>query len=135
MQLLAEMDGFDPRGDVKIIAATNRLDILDIALLRPGRFDRMIEVPLPNFESRVEILKIHIRGMNLTDEIDFKQIASVTDGLSGADLSAIVMEAGMFAIREDREAVTMRDFDRAVKKILTGSPKMEPSSDAGEMFV
>ncbi|MDD2665772.1 MAG: proteasome-activating nucleotidase [Methanocellales archaeon] len=134
MQLLAEMDGFDPRGDVKIIAATNRPDILDLALLRPGRFDRMIEVPLPNLEARVEILKIHTKDINLADEIDFKQITSVTGGLSGADLSAIVMEAGMFAIRENREAVTMSDFDRAVKKVLTNSPKMEPSSDAGEMF-
>ncbi len=136
MQLLAEMDGFDPRGNVKIIAATNRLDILDLALLRPGRFDRMIEVPLPNFKARIEILKIHTKVMNLADEIDFNQIASVTDGLSGADLSAIVMEAGMFAIRENREAVTTRDFDRAVKKVLTSSPKMEPSSsNTGEMFV
>ncbi len=135
MQLLAEMDGFDPRGDVKIIAATNRLDILDLALLRPGRFDRMIEVQLPNVEARIEILKIHTKGMNLADEIDFKQIASVTDGLSGADLSAIVMEAGMFAIREDREAVKMKDFNRAVKKVIESSPKMESSSNPGEMFV
>ncbi|MFC1786580.1 proteasome-activating nucleotidase [Halobacteriota archaeon] len=135
MQLLAEMDGFDPRGNVKIIAATNRLDILDLALLRPGRFDRMIEVPLPNVEARIEILKIHTESMNLADEIDFNQMASVTDGLSGADLSAIVMEAGMFAIREEREAVTMGDFDRAVKKVLASSPKMEPLSNPGEMFV
>ncbi|MDD3421633.1 MAG: proteasome-activating nucleotidase [Methanocellales archaeon] len=134
MQLLAEMDGFDPRGDVKIIAATNRPDILDLALLRPGRFDRMIEVPLPNLEARTEILKIHTKDMNIADEIDFRQTASVTDGLSGADLSAIAMEAGMFAIRENREAVTMSDFDRAVKKVLANSPKMEPPSEPGEMF-
>ena len=134
MQLLAEMDGFDPRGDVKIIAATNRPDILDLALLRHGRFDRMIEIPLPNFEARVKILKIHTSDMNLADEIDFSQTASVTDGLSGADLSAIAMEAGMFAIREGREAITMSDFDRAVKKVLDSSPKMVPSSDSGEMF-
>lgn len=134
MQLLAEMDGFDPRGDVKVIAATNRPDILDPALLRPGRLDRMIYVPLPNFESRVEILKIHTRGMNLADEIDFGQIASATDGLSGADLSAIAMEAGMFAIRDGRESVMMSDFDKAVKKVLASAPKTVPLSDSGEMF-
>ncbi|MDI6902155.1 MAG: proteasome-activating nucleotidase [Methanocellales archaeon] len=134
MQLLAEMDGFDPRGDVKVIAATNRPDILDPALLRPGRLDRMIYVPLPNFESRVEILKIHTRGMNLADEIDFGQIASATDGLSGADMSAIAMEAGMFAIRDGRESVMMSDFDKAVKKVLASAPKTVPLSDSGEMF-
>jgi len=117
MQLLAEMDGFDPCGDVKIIAATNRPDILDPALLRPGRFDRVIEVPLPNFKGRYEIIKVHTRNMNLRG-VDLKVIAEMTDGASGADLKAIATEAGMFAIRARREYVTQEDFLKAVEKVL-----------------
>ncbi|MDI6888976.1 MAG: proteasome-activating nucleotidase [Methanocellales archaeon] len=133
MQLLAEMDGFDVRGDVRIIGATNRLDILDPALLRPGRFDRMIEVTLPDFDARIEILKIHTKGMNLADDIKFEHIASITEGVSGADLKAIAMEAGMFAVRSDKDLVTMSDFEEAVKKVLT-TQKMQPSRDTGVMF-
>jgi len=133
MQLLAEMDGFDARGNVRIIGATNRLDILDPALLRPGRFDRMIEVPLPDYDARVEILKIHTKGMNLADDVKLEQIASITDGVSGADLKAIAMEAGMFAVRSEKDLVTMNDFEEAVKKVLT-TQKMQPSRDAGAMF-
>ena len=117
MQLLAEMDGFDPRGEVKLIAATNRSDMLDPALLRPGRFDRLIYVPLPNKESRHSILAIHTGFMNLHPDVDLKRIADAAEGASGADLKALATEAGMFAIREERDVVCHRDFDRARAKI------------------
>jgi len=133
MQLLAEMDGFDARGNVRIIGATNRLDILDPALLRPGRFDRLIEVTLPDSDARAEILKIHTKGMNLADDVKLEQMTSIAEGLSGADLKAIVMEAGMFAIRLGKDIVTMSDFEEAVKKVLT-TQKMQPSRDTGVMF-
>ena len=118
VQLLAEMDGFDPRGNVRILAATNRPDILDPALLRPGRFDRIIKVPMPNAEARTEILKIHARKMNLSPDVDLKKVGQMTDDTSGADLSAIVMEAGMFAIRANRDQVTNEDFTAAMQKVL-----------------
>ena len=118
MQLLAELDGFDQRGDVGIIAATNRPDILDEALLRPGRFDRTIEVPLPNEESRKDILKIHTKKMNLDEELDFDRLSASTDGLSGADLKAICTEAGMFAIRANRRKVIQNDFMKSIEKMM-----------------
>ncbi|GAB6134470.1 proteasome-activating nucleotidase [Thermococcus prieurii] len=123
MQLLAEMDGFDPRGNVKVIAATNRPDILDPALLRPGRFDRLIEVPLPDFRGRLEILKVHTRKMNLKD-VDLRIIAELTEGASGADLKAIATEAGMFAIRDRREYVTHDDFLKAIEKVLGAEKRL-----------
>ena len=132
MQLLAEMDGFENRGDVKIIGATNRSDILDPALLRPGRFDRLIDIPLPTYEARIEIVKIHTSGMNLAQEIDAERIAKLTDGASGADIKAIAMEAGMFAIRAERESVMIADFDDAVRKVM-GVPKTD-SHQLGAMF-
>jgi proteasome regulatory subunit len=118
MQLLAEMDGFEPLSNVKIIAATNRPDILDEALLRPGRFDRIIEVPVPSFAGRVEIFKIHSRGMALKEAIDFEALASRCDGATGADIRAVCTEAGMWAIREERDQVTSQDFDRAIEKVV-----------------
>ncbi|RLG56287.1 MAG: proteasome-activating nucleotidase [Candidatus Hydrothermarchaeota archaeon] len=118
MQLLAEMDGFDARGDVRIIAATNRPDILDPAMLRPGRFDRLIEIPLPDHEGRIEIFKIHTRKMNLSEDISYEELAKETEGASGADIKAICTEAGMFAIRENRNKVTSLDFSKAIDKIL-----------------
>ena len=117
MQLLAEMDGFDPRGEVKLIAATNRPDMLDPALLRPGRFDRLIYVPLPNREGRRAILAIHTACMNLHPDVDLKRIAEGAEAASGADLKALATEAGMFAIREERDVVCHRDFERARAKI------------------
>ncbi|MGB3944558.1 MAG: proteasome-activating nucleotidase [Methanothrix sp.] len=117
MQLLAEMDGFDPRGEVKLIAATNRPDMLDPALLRPGRFDRLIYVPLPNREGRRAILAIHTACMNLHPDVDLKRIAEAAEAASGADLKALATEAGMFAIREERDVVCQRDFERARSKI------------------
>lgn len=118
MQLLAEMDGFSPRGDVRIIAATNRPDILDPAMLRPGRFDRLIEIPLPTYEGRVEIFKIHTRRMNISPEISVEDLASRTDSATGADIKAICTEAGMFTIRENRDVVTLSDFERAITKVI-----------------
>jgi len=117
-QLLSELDGFNPRGNVKIIAATNRIDILDPALLRPGRFDRIIEVPLPNREARLEIFKIHTRRMRLAENISIEILADKTENMSGADIKAICTEAGMNAIREGRRRVTMKDFEEALEKIM-----------------
>ncbi|MFZ2377160.1 MAG: proteasome-activating nucleotidase [Methanothrix sp.] len=118
MQILAEMDGFDPRGEIKLIAATNRPDMLDPALLRPGRFDRVIEIPLPNREAREAILKIHTRGMSLDRDVNLRLIADLSEGSSGADLKALSTEAGMYAIREERITVYQSDFERAAAKIL-----------------
>ncbi|MDD1751513.1 MAG: proteasome-activating nucleotidase [Methanotrichaceae archaeon] len=126
MQLLAEMDGFDPRGEVKLIAATNRLDMLDPALLRPGRFDRVIEIPLPSRESRESILKIHTAGMNLDQSVDLRTIADITEGSSGADLKAMATEAGMFAIREERTVVYQNDFETAAAKVIPKQKVSEP---------
>ena len=98
MQLLAGMDGFERRGDVKIIGATNRIDILDRALLRPGRFDRIIEIPLPDQGGRLAILNVHCRAITMEENVDLNEIAKLTEGKNGADLRAICMEAGMFAI-------------------------------------
>jgi len=117
MQLLAEMDGFEDRGEVRIIAATNRFDMLDRAILRPGRFDRLIEVPEPTLEGREQIFRIHTRDMNVASDVDFEALAAATDGLSGADVKAICTEAGMFAIRDDREAVRQPDFEQAIEKV------------------
>jgi len=117
MQLLAGMDGFENRGDVKIIGATNRIDILDRALLRPGRFDRIIEIPLPDETGRLSILKVHCRALTIDDGVDLDEVARQTDGKNGADLRAICMEAGMFAIRKERPAITQEDFLAAIAKI------------------
>jgi proteasome regulatory subunit len=134
MQLLAEMDGFEGRGDVGIVAATNRPDILDPALLRPGRFDRFIEVPIPNEDGRNEILKIHTKKMTLDEDVDIRHIASLSEGASGADLKAICTESGMFAIREERSTVTMNDFMDAVDKIVGMEHDEEMKKEAGVMF-
>jgi proteasome regulatory subunit len=124
MQLLSEMDGFDERGDVRIIAATNRFDMLDEAILRPGRFDRLIEVPKPDAEGRELIFQIHTRDMNVADEVDFAELAELADDASGADVKAICTEAGMFAIRDDRTEIVKQDFVDAWEK-LQGSETME----------
>jgi len=117
LQLLAELDGFEPLSNDKVIAATNRLDLLDPALLRPGRFDRIIEVPLPGYEGRLEILRVHTRKVKLAKDVDLARIASLTEGFSGADLKAVVTEAGYYAIREGRKRLAMKDFLRAVEKV------------------
>jgi proteasome regulatory subunit len=118
MQLLAEIDGFDARGKVKIIGATNRPDILDPALLRPGRFDRIIEILMPDHEARGVIFKIHTTKMRLNDGINFDDLAMLTENATGADIKAISTEAGMLAVKENKEAVEMLDFERAIRKIM-----------------
>ncbi|MFC7135123.1 MULTISPECIES: proteasome-activating nucleotidase Pan1 [Salinibaculum] len=117
MQLLSEMDGFEDRGEIRIIAATNRFDMLDRAILRPGRFDRLIEVPKPDETGREQIFKIHTRSMNVADDVDFAKLADMAEHASGADVKAVCTEAGMFAIREDRTEVRMEDFVNAYEKI------------------
>ena len=117
MQLLSEMDGFEDRGEIRIIAATNRFDMLDRAILRPGRFDRLIEVPIPDERGRERILEIHTEEMNLDSEVDLWDIASETDEYTGADLASLATEAGMFAIRDNRTEVTMADFRSAREKV------------------
>jgi proteasome regulatory subunit len=117
MQLLAGMDGFENRGDVKIIGATNRIDILDKALLRPGRFDRIIEIPLPDEKGRLSILTVHCRTLTIDENVNLTEVARLTEGKNGADLRAICMEAGMFAIRKDRPAIMQEDFLAAIAKV------------------
>ncbi len=119
MQFLGELDGFDPRGDVKILAATNRPDMLDRALLRPGRFDRLIEFPIPGEGARKSILKIHTRNMALGEEINIDFLAARTKDATGAEIKAICTEAGMEAIRNDRDKVTNADFEKAISKVLS----------------
>ena len=118
MQLLSELDGFEQRGDVKIIGATNRVDILDPALLRPGRFDRMIDFPIPNEDARNSIFKIHTRSLNVNENINIKRLVDLTEGATGADIKAICTEAGMFAIRKEAEAIYETDFINAVEKVM-----------------
>ncbi|WP_248515563.1 proteasome-activating nucleotidase Pan1 [Salinarchaeum laminariae] len=126
MQLLSEMDGFEDRGEIRIIAATNRFDMLDRAILRPGRFDRLIEVPKPNEEGRTKIFEIHTRDMNVADDVEFEQLAAMADEASGADIKAVCTEAGMFAIRDDRTEVREADFRNAWSKV-----KANESEDDG----
>lgn len=130
MQLLTEMDGFKGLDNVKIIAATNRIDILDQAILRPGRFDRLIEIPLPEKESREKIFKIHSRNMKLAKKLDLAKIVSETENFSGADIKSVCTEAGYFAIRENRKEITTQDFLNAINKITIGMYDEAPS----EMF-
>jgi proteasome regulatory subunit len=117
MQLLSEMDGFEDRGEIRIIAATNRFDMLDRAILRPGRFDRLIEVPNPDWDGRKRILEIHTRDMQIDDDVDMATLAADTEGFSGAELASLATEAGMFAIRDKRTTVTMDDFENALEKV------------------
>jgi proteasome regulatory subunit len=132
MQLLAEMDGFRTRGDIKVIAATNRIDILDPALLRPGRFDRIIEIPMPGIEGRLRILEIHARKMKRAKDVSLLDIAKATEGASGADLNAIVVEAGMNALRRCASTVSAADFGRAIKKVL--GDEEQSTEEALRMF-
>jgi proteasome regulatory subunit len=133
MQLLAGMDGFETRGDVKIIGATNRIDILDKALLRPGRFDRIIEIPLPDMAGRLSILKVHCRGLTIDKSVDLNVVAQQTEGKNGADLKAICMEAGMFAIRKERSTITQEDFLSAIAKISLDFNQSQLNTE-GAMF-
>jgi proteasome regulatory subunit len=124
------MDGFDKRKNIRIIAATNRPDVLDPAILRPGRFDRLVHVPMPGIEARRKILEIHCEKMALAGDIDFRKLSKITEGMSGADLKAIATEAGMFAVRKDKEFVEMDDFLEAAGKVsmAADTQKMMPAS-------
>jgi proteasome regulatory subunit len=125
MQLLSELDGFTDRGNVRIMAATNRIDMLDPAILRPGRFDRIIEVPLPDERGRDAIFKIHARKMTMEPDVDMSEVVADTEGTSGADIKSIVTEAGMFAIRRRAKSVCKNDFDQAVEKVLKKEAPVE----------
>ena len=122
-QLLVEMDGFEGNEGVIVIAATNRPDVLDPALLRPGRFDRQVVVPLPDIRGREQILKVHMRKIALGDDVKANIIARGTPGFSGADLSNLVNEAALFAARANKEGVDMEEFERAKDKIMMGAER------------
>lgn len=128
MELLNQLDGFESLGAVKIVMATNRPDILDPALLRPGRLDRKIEIPLPNEMSRLEILKIHAASITKRGDIDYESVVKLADGFNGADMRNICTEAGLFAIRADRDYVLEEDFMKAARKIAE-TKKLESKLD------
>ena len=117
MQLLAELDGFKPLGNVKVIGATNRKDILDPAIIRPGRLDRLINIPIPSKEARLDILKIHTKNMALDKTVSNESIIEKMENFSGAEIKAVCTEAGYFAIRSSREHVTRGDFLNAIDKV------------------
>ena len=122
-QLLSELDGFDPHAGIVLLAATNRPEILDPALMRAGRFDRQVVVDRPDKLGRVAIIKVHIKKIKTSTELDPNQIAGITPGFTGADLANLVNEAAIFATRRNAEAVTMQDFTEAVERIVAGSEK------------
>jgi cell division protease FtsH len=128
-QILTEMDGFSPSESVIVLAATNRPDVLDPALLRPGRFDRHVTVDRPTKKGRLEILKVHSRNIPLADDVDLDGIARGTVGMSGADLANLVNEAALLATREDKDKVDMADFDAARDKVLMGAKREEVITD------
>jgi len=122
-QLLAEMDGFDSRKGVIIMGATNRPEVLDPALLRPGRFDRQVLVDKPDIKGREEILRIHTKGVKIAIDVDLKVVAARTAGFAGADLANLVNEAALLAARNDKTAVTMKDFESAIDRLIAGLEK------------
>ena len=128
MELLNQMDGFDNLSTVKVVMATNRPDILDPALLRPGRLDRKVEIPLPNETARADILKIHSAKVAKKGEIDLDAVVKLSDGFNGADLRNVCTEAGMFAVRDERDYVVEEDFLKAVRK-LAEAKKLESKLD------
>merc|ERR1712179_815392 len=117
MELLNQLDGFDDLGRVKCVMATNRPDVLDPALLRPGRLDRKVEIPLPNENARNHILKIHASKLTKKDDIDYEAIVKLSEDFNGADLRNVCTEAGMFAIRGNRDYIIQEDFMKAVRKV------------------
>jgi cell division protease FtsH len=129
-QILTEMDGFEPGTDVIVLAATNRPEVLDQALLRPGRFDRRVAVQPPDRRGRVEILRIHTRSVPLADDVDLAQIAASTPGASGADLALIVNEAALFAARREHDKVRQGDLTDAIEKLVLGAERQVVMSDA-----
>ncbi len=134
-QLLAEMDGFDSRKGVIIMGASNRPEVLDPALLRPGRFDRQVLVDKPDVRGREEILRIHARGVKTAPEVDLKVVAARTAGFAGADLANLVNEAALLAARKNRSAVEMKDFDEAIDRLIAGLEKRRVMSDRERQIV
>jgi cell division protease FtsH len=134
-QLLAEMDGFDARKGVIIMGATNRPEVLDPALLRPGRFDRQVLVDKPDVRGREEILRIHAKTVKLADGVDLKVIAARTAGFAGADLANLVNEAALLAARKDKTAVEMKDFEEAIDRLIAGLEKRRVMSDKERRIV
>tara|TARA_S200000501_G_scaffold153244_1_gene144440 strand:- start:29864 stop:31078 length:1215 start_codon:yes stop_codon:yes gene_type:complete len=131
MQLLSELDGFAPLEDVKIIAATNRPELLDNALLRPGRFDRIVEIPLPDEDGRLSILKVHTKNTPISNRIKLEEIASKTDGFSGAEIKSLVVEAGVSAISKGNKKITKSDFLNSLEKLTLNSEKGRIDNSSG----
>ncbi|UCD02450.1 MAG: proteasome-activating nucleotidase [Promethearchaeota archaeon] len=129
MQLLSELDGFDQRGDIKFIGATNRADILDPALLRPGRFDRLVEFPIPNEKAREAIFKVHMRTLHFEENLEIKKLIALTKSATGSDIKGICTEAGMYAIRKNSEIISHEDFIKAIDKIMSKKKDDFPISD------
>jgi cell division protease FtsH len=134
-QLLAEMDGFDARKGVIIMGATNRPEVLDPALMRPGRFDRQVLVDKPDVRGREEILRIHVKNVKVATNVDLKIIAARTAGFAGADLANLVNEAALLAARRDKPAVEMKDFDEAIDRVIAGLEKKRVMSDKERRIV
>jgi cell division protease FtsH len=134
-QLLAEMDGFDARKGVIIMGATNRPEVLDPALLRPGRFDRQVLVDKPDVRGREEILKIHVKNVRVDPNVDLKVVAARTAGFAGADLANLVNEAALLAARRDKTVVEMKDFDEAIDRVIAGLEKKRVMSDKERRIV
>jgi cell division protease FtsH len=134
-QLLAEMDGFDARKGIIIMGATNRPEVLDPALLRPGRFDRQVLVDKPDVRGREEILRIHVKTVRIDESVDLKVIAARTAGFAGADLANLVNEAALLAARRDKPAVDKRDFDEAIDRVIAGLEKKRVMSDKERRIV
>ena len=131
-QILSEMDGFTQTEAVIVMAATNRPDVLDPALLRPGRFDRHITVDRPTYKGRLAIFGVHTRGIPLADDVDLERLAAGSVGLTGADIRNLVNEATLWASRHDKEEVEMSDFDYARDKVLMGAKREEILTRQGE---
>jgi cell division protease FtsH len=134
-QLLAEMDGFDGRKGIIIMGATNRPEVLDPALMRPGRFDRQVLVDKPDVKGREDILRIHVKTVKVGDQVDLRVIAQRTAGFAGADLANLVNEAALLAARKDKTAVDMKDFDDAIDRIIAGLEKKRVMSDKERKIV
>ena len=132
-QLLVEMDGFDNEKGLIVLAATNRVDVLDPAILRPGRFDRQVPVEKPDVKGREEILRIHAKNVKLDSDVDFESIAHGTTGFAGADLANVVNEAALLAVRNGRKKVTMEDFNDAIDKVSIGLKKKSRKENKKEI--
>lgn len=128
LEIINQLDGFDKRGNIKILMATNRPDTLDPALMRPGRIDRKIEFGLPDLDGRTHIFKIHARSMSMDKNIRFELIARLCPNCTGADLRSVCTEAGMFAIRARRKCITEKDLLDSIDKVIKGYSKFHANN-------